>query len=789
MGAAQKIGALLPSLWRPEEGESGLLAALVAAAGAELDRVRIAAGDTMQAHWLGFADSALLSSYMSLARREAGKPPLLPSDPETAAFPYIVDLAGLAGLLGLVPFAEPPEGRESVEAFRARIRETVALWQEGLGTRAAIAGTAALSLSGLAERAVAIEEFAPREGPMQAVTAAGAPGDMVGPLMRWRATSDTLAPAQLEIAIEGVAPDGGRVDATVNPLVERFDPTTGTGAGVGWEGTVAPGKTLLLRPTYISWLATAKGVRAATALPSSDVPADPTAAGPWATEAAVPAKAVRALARTADGSVWAALPGSAGTFDLWRRGAGGWATALAGLPEIFCLVGEEDALFVGHANGLSRLSVFDAAPALAPDPGTAGRSAVRALARDAGGMLWAGTADGPAQVGTRLGLSPVGPGTRAKTATAVRAVLAEPDRIVWFGGASGLFRYDIAADHWHAYDGASADETVPDWLPWPDGDDAPPRGAAPFLPPVTALLRTPDQSLWIGTERGLARYRARRHRGAYATRLDAFPELGSGTVNALALDERQRLWAATDRGLLLFDGAHWFQARGGALQRLPAAGHAAAETTWRFDRAADEWQSALAGDPAGFRHKPVAPVTSAEDPVTAILWSDGVVAELDGKPAPGRVLGRIKPDPTRILDMAIPAIPRLPPGGADFRYLRYLAAEPPAPKTLPAWTAEGRLLTPRGLAPAPHEGRHLAIHAAAPVEPVFAYNPAAKVHFRVAARLPFSVTVRLEKLAADDVLPPPVVARLRGAIAMVRPAGVRVRLAHGEDPVEGEDDG
>jgi hypothetical protein len=372
----------------------------------------------------------------------------------------------------------------------------------------------------------------------------------------------------------------------------------------------------------------------------------------------------------------------------------------------------------------------------------------------------------------------------------VRALLAEPDGILWCGGAAGLFRYDTASDRWHVYDGESADETVPDWLPWPPDPDAPPRDTL-FLPPVTALLRAPDQSLWIGTEGGLARYRARRRRGAYATRLEAFPELGTGIVNALAVDERQRLWAATDRGLLQFDGTHWFQAKGGTLRRLPGGARAASDTAWRFDASAGQWQSAVPGDPAGFTHKPVETVTSPEDPVAAVLWTDGVAAELDGKPAPGRIVGRIKPDPTQILDMAIPAIPRLPPGGADFRYLRYIgpAETPPAPKSLPAWTAEGRLLTPKGQAPAPHEGRHLAGHAAALAEPVFAFNPTAKVRFRVAARAPFSVTVRIEKLASGDTLPAPVPARLREAIAMVRPAGVRVRLVHGEDPIEGEDDG
>ncbi|MCV4753951.1 hypothetical protein OFC37_31290, partial [Escherichia coli] len=84
-----------------------------------------------------------------------------------------------------------------------------------MGTRAAILGAARLALSGLPERAVRIEEFAPGAVPLaQPAATAGAPAGMVGPLMRWRVESRAVLPTPPEIYIEGVAPVPDAVDAT-----------------------------------------------------------------------------------------------------------------------------------------------------------------------------------------------------------------------------------------------------------------------------------------------------------------------------------------------------------------------------------------------------------------------------------------------------------------------------------------------------------------------------------------------------------------------------------------------
>jgi hypothetical protein len=107
------------------------------------------------------------------------------------------------------------------------------------------------------------------------------------------------------------------------------------------------------------------------------------------------------------------------------------------------------------------------------------------------------------------------------------------------------------------------------------------------------------------------------------------------------------------------------------------------------------------------------------------------------------------------------------------------------PRSFPAWTREGRLLPPPDAAAAPAEGRYLAAAALAELDRVFAYNPAARVTFRWRPRAALSVTVRLARETAEEVLPAPVLDRVYAAVQVVRPAGARVRLAHGEAVVRG----
>ncbi len=809
MASADRLRDLLPSLWRPQPDAPAddLLAGLVRAGGRTIDTVSVEAGDVMQSRFVRFADSALMSPFVARLRAKSDQKPLLPGDPAVALHPYIDDLARLAGLLGLVPWTEPLDARETVEEFRRRVERMVALWRGGLGTRSALHAVTQAMLpvmdrtapDGLQERGFTVEERTGTIVKTLVATPRGAPAGLVGPLMRWRIDSGAVAPTAPAIYIEGQAPVPDQIDPAERPVIERFDPALGVGIGIGYEGTVPPDQTLALLPVFSSWLGQADGLVTATSNPDETLP-DTTAAGPWSTPAGTPPTiSVRAFAVAADGALWAGGD-AAGNGALWRLGAGGWAEILSGLPLVHCLLTVGTSLLVGHANGLSRTPAVGGAAVLTPAPGTMTDPAVLGLGTGRDGSIWAATAQGAAQVGPADALQPVGPGERAATQTLMNAVHVDPDGCVYFGGEAGLFLHDPGRGTWHVYRGGTADETVPDWALWDPAADALPADGDTFLPTVTSLLRTSDQTLWIGSAAGIAAYRARERLRTYATLLTAFPELGTDPVLALAEDERQRLWAGTARGLLVFDGMDWRQARAGALVRLPRSpAPSDSFTQWRFHRPSSAWQAQDSGAQGGFTRRTPTVLTTAEPATQAIAWTDGAIARLgtmtDGvfTADPSAVLAalvtRIKPDAVTVIDGGPPAIPRLLPGGSDWRYLAREEAVVPTPTGFPAWTREGRLLPPPSASAAPYEGRFLTEEEAALLDSVFAYNPAARVTFRWRPRAALSVIVRLDKRAADELIPDIVLDRVWDGIGTVRPAGGRVVLAVGAEAVRGGQDG
>ncbi len=808
MASADRLRDLLPSLWRPEPDAPAddLLAGLIRAGGRVIDTASIEAGDVMQARFFRFADSALLSPYVARLRVKAGDPPLLPNDPAVDLHPYLDDLARLAALLGLAPWTEPLDARETVEEFRRRVARMVALWQGGLGTRAALHAVTEASLpvldrtaaAGLRERGFTVEEYAGSRLVSLPVATRGAPDGLVGPLMRWRVDSMAVAPSAPTIYITGQTPVGGSIDATDRPVIERFDPVLGTGIGIGYQGIVAPGLTLALLPVYSSWLGGTAGLATADSSPDDALP-DTAASGPWVSAPGGPAMAVRALAVAADGALWAG-GNAAGIGALWRLGSAGWAEVLGGLPAVRSLLADGTSLLVGHASGLSRTPAVGAPAALTPDPAGMAGPAVRGLVRAADGRVWAATTQGPAVVGIADALVPAGPGARVQTRTVINAAHADADGCLFFGGAAGLFRHDPAHDAWHVYRGGTADDTVPDWAPWDPAADPLPADGDVFLPEVTALRRGSDRTLWIGTARGIAAYRARERLRTYATLLTALPELGTDAVHVVAEDERQRMWIGTARGLMVFDGMDWRQAQGGTLTRLPrAAEDPLAFTHWRFHRASGFWQSQERGASGTFTRRDPAAQTTVEAAVQAIIWTDKAIARLgtlagdvftaDTTATPAALVTRLKLDAISVIDGGPPAIPRLTAGASDWRYLAREEAIVPTPSGFPAWTREGRLLPPPSAHAAPFEGRFLNAEEAALLDAVFAYNPAARVLFRWRPRAALSVIVRLDPKAADEVIPDIVLDRVWDGIGKVRPAGGRVVLAVGAQAVRGGEHG
>jgi hypothetical protein len=807
MARFEQMRDRLPTLYRPEDADTGLLSLTLRAVGDVLEELNREAGDVLQAHWFEYADSALYSPYFMRGRQLAGLPFPVSDDPELDEFVYIHDLGRLAALLALPPWREPPVLRETVEEYRRRIRRIVGLYTNGLGTPVALRRMVEAQLPVDLERPPEeedrpffLEEFAPLVTRTQLITAPGEPLDMVGPLMRWTVENDGLAAASPTVYVQGVEPQEGVISATRDPLIELYYDDGLLPLGIAYEDTLAPGETLRLRPAYASWTGQEGGLSRARARPTETTPADPTAPGPWQPVAGAPQATVVAFHQSHDQALWVATDDGDG--ELWRFDGRGWASVLDGLPVLHCLAEDGRTLLVGTDGGLLRMPLYPQEAgsfAATPVPGLEDR-AVYALLR-AEGRWWVGTSEGVALLEDDGEVRPFGLRGDQGTATEVYAVHQDVGGTLYFGTELGLFQYQPAMDRWYYYAGASGTEQVPDWEEFVPGGGLPTADEV-FLPAVRAVRRGPDASLWLGTDNGIARYVARSERGlAYTTVLEAFPDLTEGRVFAIEEDARGLIWFCTDRGLMRYDGRDLWQVRSDGWKQLGAAsslfeGRPEPRGSWRFVRSSSMWER-KGPEEGGFTAFPVTLRTTLPDAVRAILWTDQVEADRgqwDGETfvrsvgvGEAKLRMRCKPSKDTILDGGMPAVPRLPVGRSEWRYLSLEPEGLEEPEERPSWTIEGRLLPPPDL-PSPWPGRY-DLPAPPPSglfdEAVFAFEPAARVWFGWEARRPLTVVARLQKRSVDENIDPAILDRVWQGIQQVRPAGVRAALAIEEEIVRG----
>jgi hypothetical protein len=446
-------------------------------------------------------------------------------------------------------------------------------------------------------------------------------------------------------------------------------------------------------------------------------------------------------------------------------------------------------LLVGTSRGVIQLPLYSGDPATFLE----GTEEVNTLSlfRDANGLVWIGTENGLLVRTTPVSAAPL-------QNVAINAIASDPRGTVYLGTTLGVFLYQPGFDDWYFYEGKNFSDQAQDWRK--TDLSALPGAGEVFLPSVLSLCYGPDQSLWIGTERGLARYRAK-GMGAgsltYTTLLEAYPDLTDGPVTAIRVDERGLVWFATSRGLFRYDGRDFWQHQAGAwvlkghaenLYRLNVA-TPEPRGAWRFNRTQNRWERAnAAGVFIAFTD---ALRSTAEPAVTTFAWVGHVAADVgswDGTTFTSsasvgidKLFMRFKPDESIILDGGIPGIPRLPVGDSTWRYLQRETAEVPAFKSAPAWTCEGRFIPPPPDRDAPPPGRYDGPEVPPPISDfdvaVWAYNPAARVWFRWYGHPKLTVVVRLKLYAPDEALDPVIVGRVREGIELVRPAGVRVQLA------------
>jgi hypothetical protein len=794
MSAADRLVDLLPSLWRPQPGDRTLLAEWLAAVGVVLDGAAANAQHVLRAHWADTADAALWAAHYQAERRDRRLPPANVRDPadykELQRYPWIRDLARLAGLLDLPPWRDPASLRENVEEYRQRLGDVVDAYRTGLTTPAALRRLvdAALPEDMTAPLARQRASFALEE-PMALLTAttqltaipAVQEGDLVAPLSRWTVEA-AGTPA---FVLQGVAPDENAA-ATAAPLIERYTPGGPVvGIGVGWTGTLAPGQALRFAPGRRTWLLRAGALHASSEETADSALRDPSANGPWTEAASLSAGRAVALTAAPDGALWVTQR-TQQTWRVQRHNGASFAAVDTDAPAgpYNALLCAGDSAWLGTDAGLFRCPLWPESGPLTWAAVAGVNGAIRALAATPEGLratgaagLWSLDLDG--------------------------TVLTQDFSGVEFNAFVGGDQHDILATEqalfqcrsgacWR-FEGASVSEDQPDWQPVP----APDAGLASPLPAITALAETPDGSLWLGSPAGLARWYAADNG---TTRLEAFPDLIAGAVLALTVDERGMLWIGSELGLFRYDGRDLAQhdfatatwtCLGRADSVYPDDISIEQRGHWRFDGATDRW---LRWDAVGrrFADPGLAVRSTASDPIAAVLPLSALRAELgswDGSaftatgPVPaGELRLRIKPDETRILTGVLPYLPESL-AGCTWRYLQMEPAPTPPAEGRPWWSKEGQLFPPPvRRAAVPGHYRDDADFLTNPEgegqfdQAAFAYPPSARLW--VSRLLAPAVGIRIRLFLADPAQPidPALAERVWKLIARARPAGVPLQL-------------
>ena len=798
MSGAERLAALLPSLWRPEAGESGLLARLLDAVGAQLDTAGVQVQHVLRAHYADSADAALTDAHYQKDRAARGRPPVNVRDAkdqrELRSYPYVTDLARLAALLDLPPWAEPASIAETVEEYRERLRDVLDAYRLGLTTRPAVAA--------LVEAALPEDMTAPAAGQLwpfvieepaavrrrRDVVAVPQAGDVIPPLWRWTPHSAAGAPT---VILTGVAAQDGVAAATVGPLIERYTPgALPVGIGVGYRGTLAPGQSLRLAPAWRSALVRG-GAPALSREPDGKIDAGD---GPWADVPGLPTGAVRALAHAPDGTLWLLLD-DAGSFSLLRFDGAAAVTVSDGAPagRWHALTVRGDGVYLATDAGLHRCPLWPeggfALTAVAAVP-----EAVHALVVLGDGTLACAGADGLALLD-------------AADALAERRLPGLPLRAALFAGGRWYLATDQAlllqsGAQLYRYASEAVSEQAPDWQAIADADAA---TAQSPLPAVRALAVTPDGWLWLATAAGLARWGVASASGSSAervadgrtTRLHAYPDLGIGPVHALTVDARGVLYIAGEAGLLRAterDLAQMDFTQGRWLPLGRAGAEYPDEITER-PRAHYRWSTADARweryDARRGRFAPADLPQRVAESVPCAAWlplpamvaqlgsDDGSVFAPSGAVPPADITLRVKPDDTRIVSGGMPY---LPPHqfGAQWRYLQIEPDTLAVPDGRPWWSCEGRLFPPPARSAAwPGHYRD----AASPFaldgrfeDAVWSYLPSVRLALAWAAAPAIGVRIHLLRRAPDERVPDAVSARVWRLIVRARAAGVPLAL-------------
>ncbi|WP_020408671.1 hypothetical protein [Hahella ganghwensis] len=803
MARSEKLRQHLPSLYRPEPGTDSLLNHLLDAFGFSMDQAQELMTQIMQSHWFAYADKASFDEHAQRDRERRGLPPYNVRDVddqlEIALYPYIEDLARHGKLVSIPPWKEPPNQKDLVENYRRRLRKIIRIYKNGLGTMDALRAMVEAELPWTLEnplperiRSFAIEEGQSIDTITLPVEMNGIPTETVGALMRWHVSRGDALPTRPTLLIHGVAPVPNQVEATESPMIERYAPSdTGLiGIGIAYNNSLPAGQSLRLTPCRRSWICTVDGLHQSPYVSAQIKSKDPSANGPWELSTDTPVIAFDSLIRTLCGSLW-----MAGAQQLWRYDGSAFSRIMEteSFTDIHCLFEFNKRLYIGCEDGLFTTDLY-------PNDGTYTRNAIAELVNtpvyqitQSGEEFWLATEIGPCRMMIASDQT-ISVETALVEVPTYSLLFREQEH--YFGCELGLLRFDVASNRWHAYRGETEDDPQMQWqqIDITDLPDAETLG----LPPIRSMAITTDQSLWLGSDEGLARYYARHERDLlYRALLEGYTDIISGVVHQLITDDRGMLWIASDQGLFRFDGrdisrfimaeGHWLQ-MGRADSIYPNDLAPEPRGQWRYNRVDEQWEE-FDFSAGRWNNSALALRSSVENPVSQILITESVMGELgswDGNAfsvqsevPPEQLIMRCKPDPQTIVNGGPPFIPALPSGASIWRYLQLEAEPVTPPDDLPWWSREGRLFPPpdiNDIYPGRYRTDNLSVDGRFD-ESVFAYLPSAMITMVYSDPLAMAILIRLFKRTSEDAIDPAILTRVIRGINHVRPAGVPVSLA------------
>lgn len=819
MSAYQRLIELLPSLYRPELDDKSLLTMYLKSVSYGLNAVNVELQEVMQSHWYRFADRADLNRFMLLQRQTQGLGNLNrknESDRDIInSFPHIDDLARLGALLSLPPWREPADHRESVEEYRLRIYRMLQIYQNGLGTieamRAMVEAELAPDLTlpqQQWDRPFSIEQFAAVKTRFSAFETRGNPPSVVGPLMRWQFENIGTQACVPTLYIQGQSPDAGKIDATANPVLERYsvDPATPS-IGIAYQGTVNPGETLRIQGSSQIWLL-GETILNATKNPQQDSHTSVLAESDWQSIVGGPTGIAKQIYQSYDGMLWLALDNES-SWELWRYDGENWLRILDSeeLPVINDLWGNGNNLYLATDDGVHRVHLY---PQVSDDynlelVGYAGIR-INRIFKSGDGKIWLGNEENVRCLDENWSETAV-----FLAGADIRCIAEDNAGALYFGADLGLFQYQAGLNQWYWLEAKEESDQFSDWQKL----EQMPAAIDSYVPAINDLHIAEDKSIWLATEHGLVRWLAHRVRGlTFKTRLESYADIVADEVYRIRKDPRGLLWFASARGIFKYNGRdllHYDNAAAEDTLPWQNLGQASLfyienevpqdRSAWRYNRtlAEPKWQRYISKN-SKWDDFTTEQSSTVQESIRDLIWVSGVSAQignLDQESGEFSILSdvnpqdlvvRVKPSDDRIVNGGIAAIPLLPKGLSTWRYLSMEQGEAIVSTERPHWTKEGRIvLPPEQIAPYP--GR-MAEYILPPEnkkfdQQVFAYNPAAKVWLEWRPYQAFAVLVRISRRFKNEAIHPAIIDRIWQGIERVRPAGVEVQLAVENSIVKG----